>query len=235
MTAARSGAECGDIGYLSVGNVVLSVRIVRPSISMHCANDPSVSMVISKYCDKSGTMAILDIMGEYKEVFKPTDLVLVVWPRQSELAIRRGQEVSRQVAASGAWAMDQNKADRVRVIISVHEDVIVGVWAALSNTNRLEAPAGKSRRVNRVSFDTREDSRLNYLIGQPSPLRPRRNPQATMELRDLNGYQVLVSQIEENPHHGVVQVGGFVLTVLPDGTADLVTPPGVSVTVRPVG
>jgi hypothetical protein len=173
-------------------------------------------------------------MSKYKQVFEPNDLALFVWPRQSEIELRAGGGRSRKDAASSAWAMDRTKADRVRVVISVYDGIIVGAWSVNASTSTLEAPEGKTRRVNRASFDTYEDPRLAFLVGQPSQLGPRRNPQTTIELRDLVGAEVLVDAIDDEPRHGVARVGEFTLTVHEDGTADLNYPATAALTLRPL-
>jgi hypothetical protein len=53
-----------------------------------------------------------------------------VWPRQNAPRVFAG-EITWQDAASGlgtAWAMDEEKADRVRLLLAVHDDVIEGAW-----------------------------------------------------------------------------------------------------------
>jgi hypothetical protein len=164
-------------------------------------------------------------MTRNKEI-SPSDLAVVVWPRRSVLAGRD----SAKDAASGNWAMDAEKADRASVLISVYENRIIGAWRIVGTKNRSEVPTGKTRQINRTEFLTVEDARLGYLTGMASPLEARRNPQATMPLRDLPGWEGLV---ESQPAtDGVVQLGGFALTVRPDGSADLLTPVGAAVTVR---
>lgn len=41
-------------------------------------------------------------MSYNKQVYEPNDLVLFVWPRQSEMELRAGGDRSRQDAASSA-------------------------------------------------------------------------------------------------------------------------------------
>src|ERR1700722_17754240 len=94
--------------------------------------------------------------------YEGNSLVLVVWPRQSEPLVRAGyrtwEEVSRR-----AWAMDPSKGDRVRVLVAVFDDVVVGAWAVRGATHETAVPEGKSRTVNRTTFNTVDDPRLDYL------------------------------------------------------------------------
>lgn len=174
-------------------------------------------------------------MSAYPWVFEPNDLVLFVWPRQHETLRRAGGSlVSPQEAASEAWAMDAAKAERVRILVSVFEGTIVGAWAVSGVTNELRAPEGKTRRVNRASFETHDDPRLHYLTGRASQLGPRRNPQATIEIRDLDGSDMLLEDPVDVPAHGVARVGDYVLSVLEDGSATLTYPASAPVTLRPV-
>jgi len=162
--------------------------------------------------------------------YASTDLVAVVWPRQNEPRVTAGdarwEEVSR-----GAWAMDPAKADRVRILIAVNDDVITGAWAVTDASHDAEIPAGKSRMVSRSTFTTAADPRLDYLTGTPSPLARRRNPQATMELRDLSGADALTGPVPLPPH-GLVRLGDFTLSVASDGHAELRMPAGGQVTIR---
>ncbi len=171
-------------------------------------------------------------MSNDLHLYDSTDLVLVVWPRQSEIAIQQGFAISREEAARGAWAMDREKAERVRLILSIHNDEIIGAWAVTGSTHVLEAPEGKTRRVNRSTFETQEDPRLGFLLGHRSPLGRRRNPQATIELRDLEGAELLTAVADANSQHGVVRLGDYTLTVHEDGSADLINPVMGSLTVR---
>lgn len=134
-------------------------------------------------------------------------------------------------AAREAWAMEMAKADRVRVLIAVFDDVVVGAWAVAGVTHETAVPEGKKRRVNRSSFDTVDDPRWNYLVGGPSPRPRQRNPQATLELRDLPGADVVIEAADQ-PSHGLVRLGAFTLTVAEDGRAELHMPAGAALTVR---
>lgn len=158
------------------------------------------------------------------------DLVAVVWPRQSEPLVRAGH-MTWEEAAREAWAMEIAKADRVRVLVAVFDDVVVGAWAVAGVTHETVVPEGKTRRVNRSSFDTVDDSRWSYLVGGPSPRPRQRNPQATLELRDLPGADVVIETADQ-PNHGLVRLGDFTLTVTEDGRAELCMPAGVALTVR---
>ncbi|NYF18196.1 hypothetical protein HDC37_003052 [Microbacterium sp. AK009] len=174
-------------------------------------------------------------MTENLKIYEPTDLVLFVWPRQSELEIRAGGARSRQEAASNAWAMDRTKAERVSVIVSVFDDRIIGAWAVAEAHPTTATPEGKTRKVTRVRFDTYVDPRLSYLVGQTSQLKRRRNPQSTIQLRDLDGSDVLFEEPTGERQHGVARLGEFTLTVREDGSADLVYPATAAVTLRPLG
>lgn len=166
--------------------------------------------------------------------YQPEDLVAIVWPRQSQPRVAAG-EITWQEAASGpetGWAMDADKAELVKVLIAVHDDKIEGAWGVNLVEHHAEAPPGKTRKVNRSRFHTVVDARLAYLVGMESPRSPRRNPQTTMELRDLPGHETLLGSAGQ-PAHGVVQLGAYVLLVTPDGRAELRVPHNAVFTVRP--
>ena len=165
-----------------------------------------------------------------KKRYQADDLVAVVWPRQSEPRVRAG-DLTWEEAAREAWAMDSDKADRVRVLIAVFEDKIVGSWAVTGATHHAEIPEGKSRTVSRSRFHTADDGRLHYLVGADSPRPRQRNPQATFELRDLAGAEHLIGS-SELAAHGLVRLGEFVLTVSDGGRAELRMPAGAALTVR---
>ncbi|TQJ29873.1 hypothetical protein [Microbacterium sp. SLBN-146] len=129
--------------------------------------------------------------------------------------------------------MEAAKAERVRVLVSVFEDTIIGAWRVTGSVSILAQPEGKSRRVNRATFSTVDDPRLHYLWGQPSQVPRRRNPQTTIELRDLWGAQTLLEHEGAAPGFGVARIGDFTLTVRQDGTADLLYPARSPVTLRP--
>lgn len=105
--------------------------------------------------------------------------MLVVWPRQSAPSVLAG-EITWEEAARKAWAMDRDKADRVAVLVAVHENTVVGAWAVRGAEHDVAVPAGKTRRVSRSRFAIAADPRLDYLVGIPSPWPPRRNPQTTL-------------------------------------------------------
>lgn len=165
--------------------------------------------------------------------FQPTDLVLFVWPHREPGDPGPSGDDARREAALTPWAMGNNKAERVRVLVSVVGSTIVGAWSVSGTTSVLTEPKGKSRRVNRATFEAHDDPRLHFLAGQSSQLRPRRNPQTTIELRDLWGSEVLLASAPEDLDHGVVRVGAFTLTVREDGSADLIYPAQSPVTLRP--
>ena len=165
-------------------------------------------------------------------MYRDDDLVAVVWPRRSEPSVRSG-EMTWEEAAREAWAMNPHKADRVRVLVAVFDDVVMGAWAVRGAAHQAMVPAGKSRSVSRSRFDTADDPRLDYLIGLPSPLVRRRNPQATFELRDLTGADALIGAAEPAAH-GLVRLGEFTLTVFKNGSAELHVPAGAVLTVRTV-
>jgi hypothetical protein len=162
--------------------------------------------------------------------FRPDDLVLIVRPNQSQPAVASGLTTWQQ-AASGGWAMDASKGARVRVLLAVHNRLVVGAWRVVSVTHRAEVPEGKSRAVSRSTFETVADDRLRFLIGSESPKEPRRNPQTAMQLRDLPGSEVLLEGVEPATH-GLVRLGAFSLAVGSDGRAVVQMPAGTELTVR---
>jgi hypothetical protein len=162
--------------------------------------------------------------------YQADDLVAVVWLHQTGPRVRAG-EMTWEEAASEAWAMDADKADRVRILLGVFEDEIQGAWAATGAQHRAEVPEGKTRVVNRSVFHTAADPRLAFLVGMPSPVASRRNPQTTIELRDLPGSAALI-ETEEPPTHGVARLGPFILLVSERGDAELRMPAGTALTIR---
>lgn len=162
--------------------------------------------------------------------YQEDDLVAVVWPRQSQALVNFGA-MTWEDAARGGWAMESGRADRVRILIAVFEDIVVGAWGVRGATHQAEIPDGKSRMVNRSWFETVDDARLSYLIGGRSPRPRQRNPQATFALRELPGADVLVGDTPP-PDHGLVQLGQFTLTVSEDGRAELNMPAGATLTIR---
>jgi hypothetical protein len=162
--------------------------------------------------------------------YQGDDLAAIVWPRQSEPLVRAGH-MTWEEAAREAWAMEMAKADRVRILVAVFDDEVVGAWSVAGVSHETVVPEGKTRRVNRSSFETVDDPRLSYLVGGPSPRPRQRNPQATLELRDLPGADVLIGTADR-PSHGLVRLGDFTLTVAEDGRAELHMPRGAALTVR---
>ena len=135
-------------------------------------------------------------------------------------------------AASGSWAMDPHKAERVDAVLAVDtSDIVVGAWAATGVQHAAAVPAGGTRLVSRSSFALETDERLRYLVGAPSFLRRRRNPQTVLPIRDLPGGEVLVADAPP-PATGVAIVGGFVLRVTAAGHAEVIAPAGAAVLVR---
>jgi hypothetical protein len=167
---------------------------------------------------------------ELKKRYLGDDLIAVVWPNQSEPLVRFGA-MTWEEAARGAWAMDAEKADRVRILVAVFDDKVVGAWAVTNAIHEAEIPEGKTRMVSRSTFETAADGRLDYLVGAPSPRARQRNPQATFELRDLPGAESLIGSVAPTSS-GLVQLGPFTLTVSEDGRADLHMPAGATLTVR---
>lgn len=186
--------------------------------------------------DGAGAPTVKAASGEgemFAREYAAQDLVLFVWPPRTGSDPPARGAASRNEAASSSWAMEAAKAERVRVLVSVFEDTIVGAWRVTGSVSTLTQPAGKSRRVNRATFSTVDDPRLHYLWGQPSQVRRRRNPQTTIELRDLWGAQTLLQSEGATPGFGVARIGDFTLTVRQDGTADLLYPARSPVTLRP--
>lgn len=165
--------------------------------------------------------------------YQPDDLVVVLWPRQSQPRVAAGEITWKDAASAdwARWAIEAEKADRATVLVAVHDDVIEGAWRVTGVTHHPEVPQGKTRVINRSHFQTVDDPRLAYLVKTPSWLVRRRNPQTTVELRDLPGADALIAATEP-PAHGLVQLGPYTLVVSEDGTAELRTPPGAVLTVR---
>ena len=157
--------------------------------------------------------------------------VLVVWPKQSEMDVNAGG-LTWAEAARGAWAMDPVKAEDVEVLLAVSaDDRIVGAWRVVGVEHASKVPMGKSRAVNRSSFDLREDDDLHGMVGTLSPVARRRNPQTTLLLRDVPGLggpggEPLINR------HGTGRIGEYLLTVHADGRAELEMPPDGALTVR---
>jgi hypothetical protein len=158
------------------------------------------------------------------------DLVALVWPRQSQAQVA-AQQMTWEEASRSAWAMEREKANRVRVLIAVFDDIVVGAWSVTSADHWTEVPAGKTRAVNRSEFTTVEDDRLTYLVGGPTPRPRQRNPQTTFELRDLPGSEPLFGTAKPLAH-GTVRLGNFALTVSAAGQAEVTMPTGGVLKVR---
>jgi hypothetical protein len=162
--------------------------------------------------------------------YQASDLVAVVWLHQTGPRVLAG-EMTWEDAASEAWAMEADKADRARILIGIFENVIRGAWGVAGAEHHAEVPEGKKRKVNRSLFKTVEDPRLAYLVGAPAPMSSRRNPQTTIELRDLPGASTLI-EAAEPPAQGAVQLGQFTLLVSKGGEAELHMPAGTTLTIR---
>lgn len=167
---------------------------------------------------------------ERKIKYQEDDLVAVVWLHQTGPLVLAG-EMTWEEAASEAWAMEADKADRARILVGLFEDQIRGAWAVSGAEHHAAVPEGKKRKVNRSTFTLAEDPRLAYLAGAPSPLGSRRNPQTTIELRELPGASML-TEATEPASHGVVQLGQFTLLVSKEGDAELRMPADATVTIR---
>jgi hypothetical protein len=167
-----------------------------------------------------------------KTKYRADDLATVVWLNQTGPLVLAG-EMTWEEAASEAWAMEADKADRTRILIGLFEDEIRGAWAVRGAEHHVAVPEGKKRKVNRSTFTLAEDPRLRYLVGAPSPLGSRRNPQTTIELRDLPGASTLIDEAEL-ASHGVVQLGQFTLLVSMEGAAEVRMPTDATLTIRTV-
>ena len=168
--------------------------------------------------------------------YEPDDLAAIVWPRQNAPRVFAG-EITWQEAVSGpdtGWAIEVEKAEQVRVLVAVHEDVIEGAWRVIDVTHHSEIPEGKTRKINRSHFETVQDERLAFLFKAPSPILRRRNPQGVIELRDLPGGDVLLSATQP-PTHGVVQLGPYTLAIGKDGRAELRIPVDARLAIRTTG
>src|ERR1035437_6053831 len=97
--------------------------------------------------------------------YRGDDLVAIVWPNQSEPLVR-AKEMTWEEAACAAWAMDAEKADRVRVLVAVFD---AGAGGVPNAPHQAGVPGAKTRMVSRSTFETADDARLNYLVGGPSP------------------------------------------------------------------
>lgn len=166
-----------------------------------------------------------------KKKYQGDDLLLVVWPKQNAARVLAG-ELTWAEAACEAWAMGAAKAERVRILIAVHEGTIRGAWPVEAVSHEETRPVPGSRRVNRSSFTLGEDSGLGYFMGTASPLGARRNPQAVVQLRDAAGFGPVLADQPAIAETGAVSLAGFVLSVDSDGAAVLTVPAGREVSVR---
>jgi hypothetical protein len=160
-----------------------------------------------------------------------SDLVAIVWPRQSEPAVRAG-EMTWEEAAGGEWAIDSAKAERSKVLVAIHDDVVVGAWRVTAVVNRKVQPVGKGRHMNRSRFVLVAEPRLTGIVGARSPYPRRRNPQTTVELRDFEEAAAALLRDQEKPAHGAATLGEFILRVSEDGNAELFVPAGAVLKVR---
>lgn len=177
----------------------------------------------------------MDTFLSMTDIYKydPEDLAAIVRPLQRAPRVLAG-EITWQEAVSGpdtGWAITVDKADRVRVLIAVHEGAIVGAWRVVRATHHSAIPEGKTRPVNRTHFETVPDGRLDYLLEAPSPKPLPRNPQGVVELRDLLGADSLLSATRP-PARGIARLGPYTLTVDKDGTAELRIPVDAHLTIR---
>jgi hypothetical protein len=162
--------------------------------------------------------------------YSADSLAALVWLTSSAQEVRAGSKTWAD-AARDKWAMDAAKAERVSVLIAIDDaDEVVGAWSVTGVSNESSVPPGKSRKVNRALFEVEDDPVLDVLLGA-SPWPRRRNPQTTVELRDVPGAEALITGSSQ-PQHGVVQLGAFKLSVTPAGVAELHIPAGSSVTVK---
>ncbi len=143
-------------------------------------------------------------------------------------------EMTWEEAASEAWAMNREKAERVKLLIAVFDGKVRGAWAAeRKKTIVLTVKNSGGRAVHRSTFTLTKDDCLAYLVGLPSPIegKLRRNPQATAEVRDLPALAQVVEDAP-TPEYGVVKIGAFTLSISETGEAELRMPAGAVLTVR---
>jgi hypothetical protein len=110
----------------------------------------------------------------------------------------------------------------------VDDDVIKDAWAVNGCSHEMFTPIGKSRPVSRSTFDTAEDPRLAPLIGQPSPLSRRRNPQSAIRLADLPAAAPLLA--DPPTRAGQTRPAECVLTVTKTGRIEVRRPDGTTLT-----
>lgn len=165
-------------------------------------------------------------MTSNHQVFGLDDLCLRVHLTNEGPRAARG-EITWEEAASVAWVVARDKAERVKVLIGIWPHDIKKAWQVTGCAHE-DTTTPKGRTVNRASFDLVEDPRLDYLLDQPDPW-PQRNPVAIRRLDTLPGAELLIAA--DAPKHGAAQVGPFSLVVSADGRAEVYGPAGASVTV----
>ena len=157
-------------------------------------------------------------------------LAVVVWLNDSVARDVRSGRAEWADRAGGPWVMSAEKAKLSEILLGVHDDVVVGAWTI--DADRIEpwtAPTGRT--LTRCTFHLQQQPDTDALVGQPSPLRGRRNPVALMQLRDVIGYRPDDAQAEQ-PGFGQSSIGGYTFTVHRDGTAEILIPSSGSVTTR---
>jgi len=204
--------------------------IVAPRLRPHAPTVRAAQRTDSyNYLDNNSKSDTLIHMTDNSK-YHADDLVAVVWLTDSAEMVRAGT-ITLEQAGREAWAIDATKADRVAVLVAVDDrDEVVAAWRVVNVRNRSSVPAGKTRRINRASFDIEDDPALGYLRGA-SPWPRRRNPQTTFELRDLPGASNLLGE-SDPPITGIVRLGPFTLSISHAGEAVLQIPSGAAVTVR---
>ena len=161
----------------------------------------------------------------------PTDLAVIVWPGQAAAREVSAGSRSWESVSRGPLTMSAPNAEKARVLITVHQDVIVGAWTIAGRSSTpWTAPTG--RILHKCVFELATDPRTALLMGHPSPQSARRNPVCLMQLRDVPGYQ-LEDQDSDNDDFGRVHLGQYTFTVYRDSTAELLVPQDGSVIVRP--
>ena len=160
----------------------------------------------------------------------PTDLALIVWPGQAAAREISTGSSSWASVSRGPWTMSAVKAEQVRVLVAVQQDIVVGAWSVIGRSAEpWVAPTGRT--LHKCVFETDADPKAGLLVGHPSPQRSRRNPLCLMQLRDLPGYQLEDEDVAAS--FGRVQLGPYTFTVFRDGTAEVLVPLDGSVIMRP--
>lgn len=190
----------------------------RPGAMLHTAHDTAVPILTGMTPDTTQDLQL------------STDLALIVWPGQPAARGVTAGSSSWESVSFGPWTMSAAKAENVRVLVAVHQDVVVGAWSVVGRSCKpWIAPTGRT--LHRCMFDTAADPTADRLVGHPSPQRSRRNPLCLMQLRDVPGYQLDNDDVTES--FGRVQLGQYIFTVFRDGTAEVLVPPDGSVVMRP--